>query len=94
MVITTKVTMEHVYYVDWKDITTCIHYGFETFIVPSTSQNQQILIAPSSIDHVIFDKDNYKDQYPGESFNTILMKIFPTYCILIMVTCQVWISRN
>jgi hypothetical protein len=46
---------------------TCNHYGFETFIVPSSVRNQQTFRAPSSIDHLIFDKDNYKDPYPGES---------------------------
>ncbi len=45
----------------------CNHYGFETFIVPSSVHNQQILRGPSSIDHVIFDKGNYNDPYPGES---------------------------
>ena len=45
---------------------TCNHYGFETFIVPSSTHNQQIFRAPSSIDHVIFGKDN-NDRYPGEA---------------------------
>ena len=46
---------------------TCNHYGFETFIVPSSVGSQQIFRAPSSIDHVVFDKDNYNDPYLGES---------------------------
>lgn len=47
-------------------LATCNHYGFETFIIPSPSQNQQVIRATCSIDHVIFNKEKFKDQYPGE----------------------------
>jgi hypothetical protein len=46
---------------------TCNHYGFETFIIPSTSINQQVIRASCPIDHVIFNKENFPDPYPGES---------------------------
>ncbi len=46
---------------------TCNHYGFETFILPSTQRNQKLIRGPCSIDHVIFSDDNFKDCYPGES---------------------------
>jgi hypothetical protein len=42
--------------------TTCPHYGFETFIVPSNSSNS-ITSAPCSVEHVIFDNYNV---YPGK----------------------------
>ncbi len=45
---------------------TCNHYGFETFIIPSP--NQRVQRAPCSIDHVIFNNDNSNDPYPGELF--------------------------
>jgi hypothetical protein len=45
---------------------TCNHFGFETFILPSTERNQQVIRAPCSIDHVIFSNENLNDQYPGE----------------------------
>ena len=35
--------------------TTCSHYGFETFIVPSNSSNSRLMFAPCSSEHVIFD---------------------------------------
>ena len=46
---------------------TCNHYGFETFIVPSTSINQNVIMAPCSIDHVIFNRDSLSNPYPGKS---------------------------
>jgi hypothetical protein len=46
---------------------TCNHYGFETFIIPSNEGNKQIIIAPCSIDHVIFSNKNFNKPYPGES---------------------------
>lgn len=51
---------------------TCNHYGFETFITPSTSIDQQTTVAPSSIDHVIFSKDNLHNPYSGESIRYYL----------------------
>lgn len=55
---------------------TCIHYGMETFFVPSSSTNTSVNCsnssenftyntAPSSIDHVIFD-DIYNGTYQGD----------------------------
>jgi len=38
---------------------TCPHYGFETFIVPSSSSNSTLMFAPCSIEHVIFNDDVY-----------------------------------
>ena len=46
---------------------TCNHHGFETFIIPSSSQNQQTRRAPCSIDHVIFNNENFNSLYNGES---------------------------
>lgn len=36
----------------------CSHYGIETFIVPQVSNNNTLIFAPVSIDHVIFDSTN------------------------------------
>jgi hypothetical protein len=44
---------------------TCIHYGFETFIILAPS-NDHFIKAPCSIDHVLFTND-LNDIYPGES---------------------------
>ena len=38
---------------------TCPHYGFETFIIPSSSFNSTLMFAPCSIEHVIFGEDIY-----------------------------------
>jgi hypothetical protein len=46
---------------------TCNHYGFETFVIPDPSNNQRILRAPCSIDHIIFSDKNFLDTYPGEA---------------------------
>lgn len=46
---------------------TCNHYGFETFIIPAPLYNKQISRAPCSIDHVIFNDDNFNKTYPGEA---------------------------
>lgn len=43
---------------------TCSHMGLETFIVPSHTIDNTLLIAPSSPDHVIFD-DQEGETYPG-----------------------------
>ena len=37
----------------------CPHYGFETFIVPSNSSNSNLMFAPCSSEHVIFDNYVY-----------------------------------
>ncbi len=34
---------------------TCPHYGFETFVAPSSSSNSTLMFAPCSSEHVIFD---------------------------------------
>jgi hypothetical protein len=43
---------------------TCVHYGFETFIILAPS-NKDNIKAPCSIDHVLFG-NNLNDIYPGE----------------------------
>lgn len=50
----------------------CYHYGFETFIVPSNSSNSQLMFAPCSSEHVIFDDHVYSGKgiiYYSNGFN-------------------------
>lgn len=44
---------------------TCSHRGFETFIIPAPTTNYNLLSAPCSIDHVIFDDTVLNGTYSG-----------------------------
>ncbi|MDI6643894.1 MAG: hypothetical protein QME14_02460 [Methanobacteriaceae archaeon] len=38
---------------------TCPHYGIETFIIPQCMKNSTFIMAPCSIDHVLFNKTSF-----------------------------------